>query len=245
MRFLGKKVVITGGANGIGKELVKSFMNQGAEVAVIDLEESAPMEKCDYFRGDLAVQEVLEEFANLVIAKYGQIDALINNAGITRNGLVSDCSYEEFLYVQKVGVVAPYYLTQLFKKSFSPEAAIVNIASTRWNMSQKDTESYTASKGGIVSLTHGLAASLSGKVRVNAVSPGWIDTAGEVFSESDLSQHPVKRVGTVQDIAQIVLFLCSRESSFVTGQNWVVDGGMSKLMIYHGDHGWTYEKDKA
>lgn len=239
MRFLGKKAVVTGGAKGIGQEIVKNLIAEGAQVIVLDqiMGNHSP---CDYFQGDVGVRASLEEFAQYVIGQYGSIDFLINNAAVTEKGLLSDCGYEDFLYVQQVGVVAPYYLTQQFKDYFSTGGAIVNIASTRWNMSQKDTESYTASKGGLVSLTHGMAMSLSGRVRVNAVSPGWIDTMETPLSEEERAQHPVKQVGIPQDIAKVVLFLCSAESSFVTGQNWVVDGGMSKQMIYHGDEGWTY-----
>ena len=146
------------------------------------------------------------------------------------------------MYVQQVGVGAPYFLTMLLQDHFNEGGAIVNIGSTRGDMSQIDTESYSASKGGIVSLTHALAVSLGGKVRVNAISPGWIDTLDSKLSDADKSQHPVKRVGVPLDIVKMAMFLCSNDSSFITGQNIVVDGGMSKQMIYHGDGGWKYQK---
>jgi NAD(P)-dependent dehydrogenase (short-subunit alcohol dehydrogenase family) len=116
----------------------------------------------------------------------------------------------------------------------------VNISSTRHLMSQADTESYTAAKGGITALTHAMAVTLAGRVRVNCISPGWIDTTGSRFDRPDADQHPAGRVGTPADIVNMVLFLCEPKSSFITGQNFTVDGGMTTLMVYHGDHGWTY-----
>ncbi len=126
-------------------------------------------------------------------------------------------------------------------KAYYTRRSIVNISSTRYNMSQTNTESYTATKGGITSLTHALAVSLAGKARVNAIAPGWIDTTESTLSNADHMQHPVGRVGVPLDIVNAVMFLCSDKSSFITGQVLPVDGGMSKLMIYHEDNGWTYE----
>ena len=152
---------------------------------------------------------------------------------------IDECSYEEFQYAMSVGVTAPFYLTKLFLPHFAEGAAIVNISSSRDRMSQPQTESYTAAKGGIASLTHGMAVSLAGKVRVNSISPGWIDTAGTVYDGPDATQQPVGRVGYPMDIANMVLYLCSSKAGFITGENICIDGGMTRLMIYHGDHGWT------
>lgn len=238
--FVNKNVIVTGGAQGIGKAIVQAFTNLGAQAIIIDKNE--PDFSCAYyFRGNLAEQDTLSEFAQAVIAKYDKIDFLINNAGLSKAGLLSGCSYEDFLYVQKIGATAPYFLTCLFKDYFNKGAAIVNISSSRQFMSQEYTESYSASKGGIGSLTHAMAVSLAGRVRVNAISPGWIDTTGSTFGCADKEQHPVKRVGVPEDIAKAVIFLCSDDSSFITGQNIVIDGGMSKLMIYHDDFGWSYK----
>ena len=110
-------------------------------------------------------------------------------------------------------------------------------------MSQPQTESYSAAKGGIAALTHALAVSLAGKVRVNSVSPGWIDTFDTVYSGPDAAQQLVGRVGNPMDIANMILFLCSDKAGFITGENICIDGGMTKLMIYHGEHGWTYDED--
>jgi len=243
MDFNGKKVVITGGSRGIGKKVTEEFKNKGAKVAVIDKTDSNL--ECDlFYKGDISAEKVLISFSNKILQEFGKIDYLINNACLSRKGLLSNCDYEDFNYVLKVGVIAPYVLTKLFLEYFNPGAAIVNISSTRAKMSQPDTESYSAAKGGISSLTHAMAISLSGKVRVNSISPGWIDTSGkyEYFSKPDHRQHPVKRIGIVADIANLVLFLCSQESSFINGENITIDGGMSRLMIYHNDFGWQYKE---
>ena len=232
--FENKVAVITGGAKGIGKAIAGEFRKAGAQACVIDLLEN------DYFVGDIADQSVLERFAQKVIADHGHVDYLINNALPLMKG-IDECSYEEFNYALRVGVTAPFYLTKLFAPHFAPGAAIVNISSSRDRMSQPQTESYTAAKGGISSLTHALAVSLAGRVRVNSISPGWIDTDYTVYQGPDADQHPAGRVGNPLDIANMVLFLCSDKASFITGENICIDGGMTRQMIYHNDFGWTLQ----
>lgn len=229
--FSGKVAVVTGGAQGIGKAIAKQFEKEGAAVCIIDKAEGS------HFVGDIAQKETLERFAREVIEQYGRVDYLINNAKPAMHGLDS-CTFEEFQEALTVGVTAPFYLAKLFAPHFAPGAAIVNIASSRDRMSQPQTESYTAAKGGIAALTHGLAVSLAGKVRVNAVSPGWIDTAYTVYEGPDAYQQPAGRVGHPMDIAHMVLFLCSEKAGFITGENICIDGGMTRQMIYHGEHGW-------
>lgn len=229
-----KVAVVTGGARGIGKAICDRFVAQGVSVCTIDLLDN------HYFVGDIADEQVLRSFASKVIAEYGAIDFLINNACLSREGL-NTCSYDDFNYVLRVGVTAPFLLTQLFMEHFTIPASIVNISSTRHLMSQPDTESYTAAKGGITALTHAMAVTLAGKARVNCISPGWIDTTGAQFEDADMTQHPAGRVGTPSDIVHAVMFLCDQRSGFITGQNITVDGGMTKLMVYHNDHGWTYK----
>lgn len=228
----GKIAVITGGAQGIGRCIAEEFTKAGATAVVIDIRPGS------HYVGDISKKEVLEAFVADTIARYGHIDYLINNALPTMKGL-DECSYEEFQYALAVGVTAPFYLSKLFSPHFAPGGCIVNISSSRDRMSQPQTESYTAAKGGIAALTHGLAVSLSGRVRVNSVSPGWIDTTGTVYTGPDAVQQPAGRVGNPLDIANMVLFLCSDKAGFITGENICVDGGMTKLMIYHGDHGWA------
>ena len=232
--FKDRVAVITGGARGIGLCIREEFEKRGAKTEVIDIREG------DHYAGDLSKKEVLEDFVRYVIEKHGHIDFLINNALPLMKG-IDECSYEKFQYALAVGVNAPFYLSKLFLPYFRKGAAIVNISSSRDRQSQPQTESYTAAKGGIAALTHALAVSLGPKIRVNSVSPGWIDTAYTVYEGPDALQQPAGRVGNPKDIANAVLFLCSEESSFITGENICVDGGMTKLMIYHGDHGWTKE----
>lgn len=233
--FHGKIAIVTGGAQGIGKCIAEEFKKNGAVVCVIDKKPN------DYFTGDLAEEETLKRFAKQVITEHGRVDYLINNAIPLMKG-ISECSYEEFNYALRVGVTAPFYLTKLFLPYFSSGAAIVNISSSRDRMSQPQTESYTAAKGGIAALTHALAVSLAGKVRVNSISPGWIDNAYTVYSGPDAVQHPAGRVGNPLDIANMVLYLCSDQAGFITGENICIDGGMTRQMIYHDDFGWSLDK---
>lgn len=239
MTFKDKVVVVSGGSNGIGKGIVEAFVNEGAKVIVIDKEKQNV--KCDYyFKGDISEKEVLIEFSEKVIKNYERIDYLINNACLNKGGILSDCSYEDFNYVFKTGVTAPYMLSKLFKNHFN-NSSIVNISSTRTLMSQQDTESYSAAKGGINALTHALAVSLSGIARVNSIAPGWIDTSNSEWSNNDKNQHLVQRIGQVEDVVNLVMFLCSEKSGFITGENIVLDGGMTKTMIYNNDFGWKYD----
>lgn len=249
-----KVCVVTGGANGIGRCLVEEFARNGCRVAFIDLDQKAGFRLLAtlpnsndhlFFCGDVGSEAVLAEFARQVIERFDQVNYILNNACFSNAGILSGCSYEQFNQVLKVGVAAPYYLTYLLRDHLGVGASIVNIASTRAFMSQPDTESYSAAKGGIVALTHALAISLSGRARVNSISPGWIETAAfhdnrpaPEHSGPDASQHPSGRVGIPYDIARLALFLCSEDSEFISGENINVDGGMSKLMIYHGDNGW-------
>ena len=232
--FQNRVAVVTGSAKGIGKAIAEEFRNAGARVCGIDI---LPNE---YYVGDLGDKAVLEDFARQVIADCGHVDYLINNAPPLMKGL-DQCSYEEFSRALGVGVTAPFYLAKLFAPHFAPGASIVNISSSRDRMSQPQTESYTAAKGGISALTHALAVSLSGKVRVNSISPGWIDTGDAVWEGPDAVQQPAGRVGNPLDIANMVLYLCSQKAGFLTGEHICIDGGMTRQMIYHNDFGWTLE----
>ena len=234
MEFKNKVAVITGGARGIGKVIAEEFKKSGAKVCVIDKTEG------DYFVGDISDKQVLETFAKQVITEHGKVDYLINNAIPMTKG-IEECTYEEFQYALNVGVTAPFYLAKLFVPYFNEGASIINLSSSRDRMSMPQTESYTAAKGGIAALTHALAVSLAGKVRVNSISPGWIETDGVLYEGPDATQQLVGRVGNPMDIANMALFLCSDKAGFITGENICIDGGMTKQMIYHGEHGWNYE----
>ncbi len=232
--FKGKVVIVTGGANGIGRCIADEFRSQGATVYVIDKQEG------NHYVGDIASKEVLEAFAAEVLSHHDKIDVIVNNAMPTTKG-IDECSFEEFQYALSVGVTAPFYLVKLFMPHLASGASVINISSSRDRMSQPQTESYTAAKGGIAALTHALAVSLAGRARVNSISPGWIDTAYTVYDGPDATQQPVGRVGNPMDIANMVLYLCSEKAGFITGENICIDGGMTRQMIYHGDCGWKLE----
>ena len=231
--YQGKVAVITGGAHGIGKAIADAFAREGAAVHIIDIRPGS------WFVGDVSKKDDLERLASSVIAQSGHVDYLINNALPLMKG-IDECTYEDFTYALAVGVTAPFYLTKLLMPCFAPGASVINISSSRDRMSQPQTESYTAAKGGIAALTHAMAVSLAGKARVNSISPGWIDTTGSDITGADALQQPVGRVGKPEDIAEMALFLCSDKAGFITGENICIDGGMTRLMIYHGEHGWEY-----
>ena len=232
--FQDKIVVITGGAGGIGKCIAEEFRKEGARVCVIDCVPG------DHYVGSIGDKATLEDFAKQVIETHGRVDVLVNNAPPAFLG-IDECSYEQFRQALDVGVTAPFYLSKLFAPHFAEGASIINISSSRDRMSQPQSESYTAAKGGIAALTHALAVSFAGRVRVNSISPGWIDTAYTVYEGPDAIQQPAGRVGNPLDIAHMVLFLASGKAGFITGENICIDGGQTRLMIYHGDHGWTLE----
>ena len=232
--FRDKIAVVTGGARGIGKCIRERFEAEGAKVYVIDI---APN---DCFTGDIGDENVLRAFADMVTGESGHVDFLINNAPPLFKGLDA-CTYEEFNQAMRVGAAAPFMLTKLFMPFFTNTAAIVNISSSRDRMSQPFSESYTAAKGAITALTHAMAISLAGKVRVNSISPGWIDNGNNRYEGPDAMQHPAGRVGNPADIAEMVLYLCSEKAGFITGENICIDGGMTRQMIYHGDFGWKLE----
>ncbi len=244
-------VVITGAGQGIGKATAKYLLEKGCSVMISDIDVSAGKETVDEY-GDIGRIEFMradngseKDIKNLVAAaakRFGSIHGLVNNAGIGVNKPVEKLSLKDWNRVLAVNLtgamLAAKYAAPYLEKT---KGAIVNIASTRAIMSEANTEAYSASKGGIVALTHALAVSFSNRIRVNCISPGWIEVSdwkkkgvasAPRHSEADRMQHPAGRVGIPYDIASMVYFLLSGEAGFITGQNYVIDGGMTKKMIY-------------
>jgi len=231
-----KTAIVTGAAQGIGRAVARLLVQRGYRVAVADLQAPAgKREKFLFVRTDVSSEASVRKCVRTTVKRLGRIDALVNNAGITGpgNGPVEKLALRE--WNRRIGVnltgaflMVKHCVPQLKRHG----GAIVNIASTRALQSEPDTEAYAASKGGLVALTHALALSLGPRVRVNCVSPGWI--AREAVQKKDHAQHPAGRVGRGEDIAEIVAYLLSDAAGFVTGQNFVVDGGMTKKMIYLG-----------
>jgi len=246
-----KTVIITGGAQGIGRGMVQEFLEDKWNVMMADIDGEAALELLDamnagnqlsFCKCDVSNEVEVEKLVKDCLAAFGSIDAIINNAGIGNNKPVTELSLVEWNRVVGVNLTS-IFLTAKYgalhlKKS---KGAIVNMASTRAFMSEPNTEAYSATKGGVVALTHSLAVSLGPDVRVNCISPGWIEVSDfkkkrdfkeSMHSDVDKTQHPAGRVGVPSDIAQLALYLVSDKAGFITGQNFVVDGGMTKKMIY-------------
>ena len=251
MKLQDKVAIVTGGAQGIGKAIARRFLQEGARVVLADRDAEAGAETLAeleslgptrFVRTDVASEADVHALIKATCDAFGTIDILVNNAGISEFEALETLTLEAWNRVLAVN------LTSVFLTAKAAEAilqarrgVILNMASTRATMSEPDTLAYSASKGGIVALTHSLAISLGPEVRVNCISPGWIDVSSwkkhsarqpEVLREVDHAQHPVGRVGRPEDVAAAAVYLCSDESGFVTGENLVLDGGMTRKMIY-------------
>jgi NAD(P)-dependent dehydrogenase (short-subunit alcohol dehydrogenase family) len=243
-----KTVLITGGAQGIGKGLVTHFAAIGYNVFFVDRdaeagnETAASISNAHFVCGDVTDSEVQERAVAQCLASTGRLDALINNAGVSEFVPIDELTVEGFRRILDTNLVAYFAWAKVATHALREgRGSIVNIASTRALQSEPHGEAYAASKGGVLALTHALAVSLGPEIRVNAISPGWIEVGPlqksserreAQHSAADLSQHPVGRVGNANDIAYLAEYLCSERSGFITGQNHVVDGGMTKKMIY-------------
>lgn len=245
-----KTVIVTGGAQGIGRAIVECLRMEGYGVVVMDRDVEALDElaaelgndRMLYIEGDVSREEDADRIVFDAASKLPVLWGLVNNAAVIRNTSLENLTRDEWDAVLAVNLTGPFLMTRnaapYLRRS---RGAVVNIISTRAMMSERGTEAYSASKGGLLSLTHAMAMSLAPDVRVNAVSPGWIETCHlqkrcnrreAVHSEEDRMQHPVGRVGEGRDVASMVAFLLSEEAGFITGQNFVVDGGMTRKMIY-------------
>ena len=230
MKTAERVALVTGGARGIGRGTALVLAGQGWQVAVADIQRSSDF---FYVRTDVASEPAVRACVRAVVKHFGRLDALVNNAGLTGpdDGPIEKLALRD--WNRRIGtnltgafLMAKHAIQHLRRA----RGAIVNIASTRALQSEPDTEAYSASKGGLVALTHALANSLGPEIRVNCVSPGWI--AHQPVRRKDHAQHPVGRVGRDQDVAELVAYLLSDAAGFVTGQNFVIDGGMTRKMIY-------------
>ena len=247
--FTNKTAIVTGGGRGIGLCISQQFLRAGANVVIADHDGSlqakaeaflnAP-QKLLFCVTDVASEASVQEMVDAAVSRFGRIDILVNNAATACNRSIDMLTYQQWQAVIGVNLSGAFLCAKYCKPYLEQDyGAIVNIASTRAMMSEANTEAYSASKGGLAALTHALANSLGPAIRVNCISPGWIVTdayqhgrAETKLSDEDHTQHPAGRVGKPDDIAQMVLYLCSDKTGFITGQNFVIDGGMTKKMIY-------------
>lgn len=246
MNYNDKVIVVTGAAHGIGKGISQEFLQLGATVIMADIDGENGKKLADFYQEEgykavfypIDLQEVaaIRNMFKDLVQTYEKIDILINNAGKGLFKSIYELEIEEWDEVINLNLRATFVAAQEFAKYCRGNSygRIINIASTRYLMSEPNSEAYAASKGGIVSLTHALALSISSEnITVNAISPGWIENNHyEMLTKQDHKQHPAKRVGKPEDIFRACLFLCDEKNDFVTGQNLVVDGGMTKKMIY-------------
>lgn len=251
MLFNGKTAIVTGGAQGIGKSIVLELLKAGYGVVAADsdsgagaelLEETGSPRELIFLHTDVGSEPSVRTCVGNVVSFFGRLDAVINNAGISCNKPLMDLSLDEWRMVLDTNLTGAFLMTRYAAPHLErTRGSIVNIASTRALQSEANTEAYSASKGGLVALTHAMAISFSHKIRVNCISPGWIEVGDwkksehrtePVHSEADKLQHPAGRVGRPEDISSLVRYLLSDEAGFITGQNFVVDGGMTKKMIY-------------
>ncbi|MHC1684732.1 MAG: SDR family NAD(P)-dependent oxidoreductase [Clostridiaceae bacterium] len=246
MNYNNKVVLVTGGASGIGKSISSRYLKLGAAVIIADIDEEAGKRleeefleggyKAFFYKIDLKNSEKIKEMFEVITSKYRKVDILINNAGIGGFTPLLDITVEQWDTVINTNLRATFIASQQFAKlnQGTKYGRIINVSSTRHLMSEPNSEAYAASKGGIVSLTHALALSLSNEnITVNSISPGWIqNTNYENLTELDHKQHPSLRVGKPDDIARACLFLTDEDNDFINGENIVIDGGMTKKMIY-------------
>lgn len=240
-----RRVFVSGGAGGIGKAIVEAFRRDGCRVAFCDHDESAGKQTAQetgatFFAVDVCNAEALESCMQQLFQQWGDVDCIINNVGISRFSPITETTVEEFDRVLSTNLRPVFVTSRLLalhrrgQSSPNPYGRIVNISSTRQQMSEPGSEAYAASKGGIYSLTHALALSLADwHITVNSIAPGWIQTHDyDQLRPEDHAQHPSRRVGKPEDIARMCLFLCREENDFINGENITIDGGMTKKMIY-------------
>lgn len=244
---------ITGGAGGIGKCLVYYLIGLKEKVVALDIKSHELLEMKKILRNehfypytcDLSHKASIDNVIEDLKTKDIHVDVLVHNAVFHQKGMM-ETNYDDMVLGMKVNVVAPMYLTKSLVPLLNPLSSVIHILSTRSKQSEPNSENYAAAKGALSSLTHAMMMSLKGIARVNAISPGWIDTSyceiqSKTFQMADHLQHPSQRIGAPMDIIDALLFLADPKHSFINGETIEVDGGMSKMMVYHNDHGWTYQ----
>lgn len=239
-----RRIFITGGAHGIGRGLVEAFCKQNDLVAFCDIDNQLGSQTAETFGAkffclDVANKEQLEKCQSTLFNEWGDIDVIINNVGIGNFKPITEVSVEEFDTVLQTNLRSAFITSRMLaihrkQNGNNQYGRIINLCSSRYLMSEADTEAYSASKGGIYSLTHALCISLAPyNITVNAIAPGWIHVdENEILREKDHSFHPSGRVGTVEDIANAALFICDSKNNFINGQNITIDGGVTRKMIY-------------
>jgi NAD(P)-dependent dehydrogenase (short-subunit alcohol dehydrogenase family) len=226
--------LITGGAHGIGAGIAAHLAAKGWRVVTADMKPAPANAPGRHVIADVADEAAVATLVEGVAAAEGRLDGLVCNAGIMIRKPVEQLSLGEWRRVLDTNLTSTFLLTRAAAKLLraSGHGAIVTIASTRAHMSEPDTESYSATKGGLLALTHALAVSLGPDIRVNCISPGWINVSGEALRPQDHAQHPAGRVGTVEDVAALAYWLLGPDAGFVTGSEFITDGGMTRKMIY-------------
>ncbi|MGV3465657.1 MAG: SDR family NAD(P)-dependent oxidoreductase [Heyndrickxia sp.] len=244
MDFLDKIVVVTGAGNGIGETVAIEYAKKGAKVVIAEVNREAGQQAADkinqnggvalFIKTDVRKPKDIEDLFSTVSKEYERVDIVINNAGVSKWKDPMELTVDEWDDIINTNLRSVFLCTREAAKYMKNGGSVVNMASTRALMSEPNSEGYAATKGGIVALTHAMAVSLGEKgIRVNAISPGWIETGNyEQLSHDDHAQHPAQRVGRPVDIARGCFYLTDPENDFVTGQNIVIDGGMTIKMIY-------------
>ena len=247
-----KTAIVTGGGQGIGKAIARTLLENNFNVILAEIDSEAGREAqaelrdfgpAVFIETDVSSEPSVSYMVEETVRRFRRIDCLINNAAVNSQKPIHTMTLEEWNSIIGINLTGAFLCAKYTSSHISlQQGSIINIASTRALMSEPDTEAYSASKGGIVALTHSLAISLAPEIRVNCISPGWIEVRDwnktsnkivSVHSETDMSQHPAGRVGNPYDVASLVKFLVDDNNSFITGQNFVVDGGMTKKMIYY------------
>ena len=225
--------LVTGGAHGIGLACATHLARQGWRIVIADRDAPSAGIKARHAAIDVAGEAQVAALVESIARQEGRLDALISNAGFMIRKPIGELTLEEWNRVLATNLTATFLLVRATEALLrASRGAVVAIASTRARQSEPNTESYSASKGGLVALAHALAISLGPDIRVNCVSPGWIDVKGDTLRQEDHAQHPAGRVGRPEDIAALVAWLVGPESGFVTGAEFVSDGGMTRKMIY-------------